>query len=37
MFEIVSDLILDFAKLLPAIVGIILVMNICSGLLWGDR
>lgn len=37
MFEIVSNMLVDFAKLLPYIVPTVLVINICASLLWGDK
>lgn len=37
MFEIVSEMIIDLAKFIPYVVPVILVINICSYLLWGDN
>lgn len=37
MFEIVSDMIIEFSKLLPILVALVLIFNICAGLLWGDK
>lgn len=37
MFDIVIDMIIDFAELLPYIIPVILVMNICSSLLFGEK
>lgn len=35
MFEVASDLLLDFANLIPEITAIILCFNLCAYLLWG--
>lgn len=37
MFEFVIELMTDFINLIPVFVPFILVMNIMSSLLWGDR
>ena len=37
MFEIVKEMLIEFAELLPVIIPVVLVMNICSSLLFGDK
>ena len=37
MFEVALEFLIDFAELIPGLVCIILIVNLCAGLLWGDK
>lgn len=37
MFEIVEQFLIQFINILPFLIPFILIINLCSSMLWGDR
>lgn len=37
MFDIAIQFMLQFINMLPGLICIILIINLCSSLLWGDK
>lgn len=37
MFDVALSLLTDFADLIPGMIALILIINLCAGLLWGDK
>lgn len=37
MFEVALEFLKDFANIIPALTCVILVINLCCSMLWGDN